>query len=74
MGVDETLPVTEDRWEENAIPDTDGIEEIREDLKRVRAESSVSVSGRTRKSQPRLRCKFCVVAEISKILLRILCK
>ena len=51
MGVDETLPVTEDWWEENPIPDTDGIEEIRENLKRVRAESSVSVSGRTRKLQ-----------------------
>ena len=41
MGIDEAL--TEDWRDENQIPDTDGIEELREDLKRARAESSVSV-------------------------------
>jgi len=51
MGIDETL--TDDWREENNIPGTDGIEEIREDLKRARAESSVSVAGRVRKSQRR---------------------
>jgi hypothetical protein len=51
MGIDETL--TEDWREENEIPDTDGIEEMREDLKRARAASSVSVGGRARKSQRR---------------------
>jgi hypothetical protein len=49
MGIDEML--TEDWRDENQIPDTDGIEEMREDLKRARAESSVSVAGRPRKSQ-----------------------
>jgi hypothetical protein len=44
MGIDEML--TEDRRDENQIPDTDGIEEMREDLKRARAESSVSIAGR----------------------------
>jgi len=48
MGIDEIL--TEDWRDRNQIPDTDGIEELREDLKRARAESSVSV-GRVRKSQ-----------------------
>jgi hypothetical protein len=42
MGIDEIL--TEDWRDENQIPDTDGIEEMREDLKRARAESSVSVA------------------------------
>jgi len=51
MGIDETL--TEDWREENQIPDTDGIEEMREDLKRARAESGVSVAGCARKSQRR---------------------
>ena len=51
MGIDEIL--TEDWRDENQIPDTDGIEEMREDLKRERAESSVSVAGRSRKSQRR---------------------
>jgi len=51
MGIDETL--TEDWREENQIPDTDGIEEMWEDLKRARAESGVSVAGRARKSQRR---------------------
>ena len=49
MGIDETL--TDDWREENNIPDTDGIEEMREDLKRARAESNVSGAGRARKSQ-----------------------
>jgi hypothetical protein len=49
MGIDETL--TKDWRDENQIPDTDGIEEMREDLKRARAESSVSVAGRARKLQ-----------------------
>jgi hypothetical protein len=49
MGIDEKL--TKDWRDENQIPDTDGIEEMREDLKRARAESSVSVAGRARKSQ-----------------------
>ena len=51
MGIDEIL--TEDWRDENRIPDTDGIEEMREELKRARAESSVSVTGRARKSQQR---------------------
>jgi hypothetical protein len=51
MGIDEML--TEDWRDDNQIPNTDGIEEIREDLKRARAESSVSVAGRVRKSQRR---------------------
>ena len=51
MGIDEIL--TRDWRDENQIPDTDGIEEMREDLKRARAESNVSAAGRTRKSQRR---------------------
>ena len=51
MGIDEIL--TEDWRDENRIQDTDGIEEMREELKRARAESSVSVTGRARKSQRR---------------------
>jgi len=51
MGINETL--IEDWREENQIPDTDGIEEILEDLKRARAEKSVSVAGRPRKLQRR---------------------
>lgn len=51
MGIDGILTGV---WrDKNLIPDTDGIEEIREDLKRARAESSVSVAGRVRKSQRR---------------------
>jgi len=49
MGIDATL--TDDWREDNNIPDTDGIEEMREDLKRARAESNVSGAGRVRKSQ-----------------------
>jgi len=37
--------------EDNNIPDTDEIEEMREDLKRARVESNVSGAGRVRKSQ-----------------------
>ena len=48
MGIDETL--AEDWRDENQIPYTDGIEEMREDLKQARAESSVSVAGHARKS------------------------
>ena len=48
MGIDETL--TDDWREEHDIPDTDGIEEMREDLKRARAESNVGAA-RARKSQ-----------------------
>ena len=47
MGVDEDL--TDDWREKNRIPDTDGIEEIREDLKCARAASTVSLN--SRKSQ-----------------------
>ena len=43
MGIDETL--TDDWGEENNIPDTDGIEEMQEDLKQGRAESNVSGAG-----------------------------
>ena len=42
MGIDERL--TKDWSDDNQIPDTDGIEEML-DLKRARAESSVSVVG-----------------------------
>ena len=34
--------------DENQIPDTNGIKEMREDLKRARAESSVSVAGQAK--------------------------
>ena len=40
MGIDGIL--TENWRDEHRIPDTDGIEEMREDLKRARAESSVA--------------------------------
>jgi len=41
MGIDEEMT---ERWRaENDISDTDGVEAIREDLKRDRAESTVSV-------------------------------
>ena len=43
MGIDETL--TDDWREENNIPDTDGVEEMREDLKRARAECGRACSG-----------------------------
>ena len=46
MGIDETL--TDDWREENNIPNTDGIEEMREDLKRGKAELNVSGAGRAR--------------------------
>jgi len=49
MGIDATL--TDDWREDNNIPDTDEIEEMREDLKRARVESNVSGAGRVRKSQ-----------------------
>ena len=46
MGIDPDL--TEEFREENRIPDTDGIQELREELKRARAESTISVDGRKR--------------------------
>ena len=46
MGIDETS--TKDWRDENQIPNTDGIEEIRKVLKWARAESSVSVADRSR--------------------------
>jgi hypothetical protein len=47
MGIDPDL--TEEFREENRIPDTDRIQELREELKRARAESTVSVDGRKRR-------------------------
>jgi hypothetical protein len=47
MGIDADL--TKEFREENRIPDTDGIEGLREELKRARAESTVSVVGRKRR-------------------------
>jgi hypothetical protein len=44
MGIEADL--TAEFREENRIPDTDGIQELREVLKRTRAESTVSVDGR----------------------------
>jgi len=38
MGIDTDLAV--EFMEENRIPDTDGIQELREELKRTRAEST----------------------------------
>lgn len=47
MGIDTDL--TAEFREENRIPNTDGIQELREELKRTRAESTVSVDGRKRR-------------------------
>jgi len=53
MGIDEIL--TKNWRDEHQIPDADGIEEMREDLKQARAVSSVSesVAGHVRKLQRR---------------------
>ena len=51
MGIDEIL--TEDWRDENQILDTDRIEEMQEELKQARAESSVSVTGHGQQSQQR---------------------
>jgi hypothetical protein len=47
MGIEADL--TAEFREENQIPDTDGIQELREALKRTRAESTVSVDGRKKR-------------------------
>jgi hypothetical protein len=47
LGIDADL--TAEFRQENRIPDTDGIQELREELKRARAESTVSVDGRKRR-------------------------
>jgi hypothetical protein len=47
MGIDTDL--TAEFREENRIPNTDGIQELQEKLKRTRAESTVSVDGRKRR-------------------------
>ena len=47
MGIDPDL--TEEFREENRIPDTDRIQELQEELKRARAELTVSVDGRKRR-------------------------
>jgi len=47
MGIEADL--TAEFREENRIPDTDGIQELREVLKRTTAESTVSVDGRKKR-------------------------
>jgi len=47
LGIDADL--TAEFRDENRIPDTDGIQELREELKRARAESTVSIDGRKRR-------------------------
>jgi hypothetical protein len=51
MGIDGQLPVTQDWRELNRNPGTDDVEELREDLKRGRADSSASIIRPLSKSQ-----------------------